>query len=228
MIRRAKMRPLLLAGLTIAGIISTAVAGISGEIVNGLRVLSNQDINSKNITLYRGDYVVFPVAEGESRTLEVKGLDINQAFPSKEKDKSYVKFKKTGEYDYTYGQIKGKITVIEYEQPNYHAVNAQQAKEIITNISPLIIDVRTPQEFAQGYIEGAMLLPVQNIQREYGKIADYKDKPVLIYCATGNRSTVAAKILIDNGFKNIYNMLYGIAEWEKNGYPVVKESANAK
>jgi rhodanese-related sulfurtransferase len=39
---------------------------------------------------------------------------------------------------------------------------------------------------------------------------------------------VAAKILIDNGFKNIYNMLYGIAEWEKNGYPVVKGSVKAK
>lgn len=224
------MRTLLLAGLMIAGIITAAVdeIEISGEIVNGLRVLSNQDISSKNITLYRGDYVVFPVAEGNSKTLEVKELKIKQVFPPKEGEKNYVKFSKIGEYDYTYGAVNGNIKVVEYEQPNYHAVNAQQAKEIIANISPLILDVRTPQEFAQGYIKGAMLLPVQNIQREYGKIADYKDKPVLIYCATGNRSTVAAKLFIDNGFKNIYNMLYGIAEWEKNGYPVVKGSAKAK
>ena len=222
MIRRAKMRTLLLAGLMIAGMLSTAAAEISGDIVNGLRVLKNEDISSKNITLYRGDYVVFPAAEGESRTLEVKGLEIKHEFPPKEGAKNYVKFKKTGEYDFTYGTVKGTITVVEYEQPNYHAVTAQEAKEVIANISPLILDVRTPLEYAEGYIEGAMLLPVQVIQREYGKIADYRDKPVLIYCATGNRSTVAAKVLIDNGFKNIYNMRYGIAEWQKNGFPVVK------
>jgi len=221
MIRRAKMRTLL-AGLMIAGMISSAAAEISGEIVNGLRVLKNEDVSSKNITLYRGDYVVFPVSEGESRTLEVKGLEIKHDFPPKEGAKNYVKFKKTGEYDFTYGTVKGTITVVEYEQPNYHAVTAQEAKEVIANISPLILDVRTPLEYAEGYIEGAMLLPVQVIQREYGKIADYRDKPVLIYCATGNRSTVAAKVLIDNGFKNIYNMRYGIAEWQKNGFPVVK------
>ncbi len=216
------MRTLLLACLMIAGLLSAAAAEISGEIVSGLRVLKNEDVSSKNITLYRGDYVVFPVTEGESRTLEVKGLEIKHDFPPKEGGKNYVKFKKTGEYDFTYGAVKGKITVVEYDQPNYHAVNAQEAKEIIANISPLILDVRTPMEYAEGYIEGAMLLPVQNIQREYGKIVDYKDKPVLIYCATGNRSTVTSKILIDNGFKNIYNMRYGIAEWQNNGFPVVK------
>lgn len=222
------MKTILLTGLMIAGMISTAAAEISGEIINGLRVLNNADISSKSITLYRGDYVVFPAAEGESRTLEVKGLEIKHDFPPKEGDKNYVKFKKTGDYDYTYGSVKGKITVIEYEQPNYHSVNAKEAKEIIANISPLILDVRTPMEFAQGYIEGALLLPVQNIQRDYVKIVDYKDKPVLIYCATGNRSTVTSKILIDNGFKNIYNMRYGIAEWQKNGFPVAKGSSATK
>ncbi|HXK49838.1 MAG TPA: hypothetical protein PKW56_05180, partial [Clostridiales bacterium] len=74
------MKTLLLAVLMIAGMISAAAAEISGEIVNGLRVLSNEDVSSKNITLYRGDYVVFPEAEGESRTLEVKGLEIKHEF----------------------------------------------------------------------------------------------------------------------------------------------------
>ncbi len=212
----------------IAGLISAAAAEISGEIVNGLRVLKNEDVNSKNITLYRGDYVVFPSVEGESRTLEVKGLEIKHDFPPKEGAKNYVKFKKTGEYDFTYGTVKGKIKVVEYEQPNYHAVNAQEAKEIIANISPLILDVRTPMEYDQGHIEGSILIPVQVIQSEYTKIADHKDKPVLIYCATGNRSTVTAKILIDNGFKNIYNMRYGITEWQKNGFPIVKGTVNAE
>jgi rhodanese-related sulfurtransferase len=50
----------------------------------------------------------------------------------------------------------------------------------------------------------------------------YRNQDVLIYCATGNRSTVAAKILIDHGFKRIFNLRQGISGWEREQYPVVK------
>ena len=203
-------------------------AEISGKIINGLRILTNEEVSSKAVTLYRGDYAVFPVKEGESKTLKVEDLKIDHLFPAEEGKKNYVKFKKTGEFEFTYGKIKGKVNVIEYTQANYKAVNAKEAKEIIANISPLILDVRTLGEYNRGFIEGSKLLPVQNIQREYTKLLDYKDKPILIYCATGNRSTVAARILINNGFKNIYNMRYGIAEWARSGYPVAKIKSKVK
>lgn len=45
---------------------------------------------------------------------------------------------------------------------------------------------------------------------------------ILVYCATGNRSTVAAKILIDNGFKRIFNLRQGISGWERDKHPVVQ------
>ncbi|NOR44560.1 MAG: hypothetical protein GQ534_03160 [Candidatus Delongbacteria bacterium] len=197
---------------------------VSGKIVNGLRILTPEEVSAKVITLYRGDYVVFPTKKSESKTLVVDGLKIKQVFPAEEGKKNYVKFKKTGLYEFKYDDIKGNINVIEYTQANYKAVNAKEAKEIIANISPLILDVRTMGEYNRGFIEGSKLLPVQNIQREFTKLLDYKDKPILIYCATGNRSTVAARILIQNGFKNIYNMRYGIAEWARSGYPVKKNS----
>jgi rhodanese-related sulfurtransferase len=54
------------------------------------------------------------------------------------------------------------------------------------------------------------------------EIAGHKDKDLLIYCATGNRSTVAAKILIDNGFKRIFNLRQGISGWEREKFPVVQ------
>lgn len=198
-------------------------ADISGKVVDGLRILSPEEVSSKAITVYRGDYVVFPTAEGESKTLLVEGMKIKQVFPAKRGKKNYVKFKKTGLYEFEYGGDTGEISVIEYEQASYRAVTAEEAKGIIANISPLLLDVRTPQEYTRdGFIEGSIFLPVQVIQREYTKLLDYKDKPILIYCATGNRSTVAAKILIDKGFKNIYNMRYGLAEWKSRRYPVQK------
>ena len=217
------MKFILLSFLLFASATNIIAAEITGEIVNGLRILTTEEVSAKVITLYRGDYVVFPTKKNESKTLAVDGLKIKQVFPAEEGKKNYVKFKKTGLYEFKYDNIKGKINVIEYTQANYKAVNAKEAKEIIANISPLILDVRTLGEYNRGFIEGSKLLPVQNIQREFTKLLDYKDKPILIYCATGNRSTVAARILINNGFKNIYNMRYGIAEWARSGYPVAKK-----
>jgi rhodanese-related sulfurtransferase len=55
-----------------------------------------------------------------------------------------------------------------------------------------------------------------------GELAVYRDRDVVIYCATGNRSTVAAKILLDAGFERVYNIRYGIVDWWKNHLPVVR------
>lgn len=196
-------------------------ADISGKVLNGLRVLAPEEVASQVLTVYRGDYVVFPVVDGESTALLVPGLNILHVFPAEKGEKNYVKFKHTGSYAFAYGESKGEIRVIEYQQASYRAVGAEEAKEILANISPLLLDVRTPEEYARdGFIAGATLLPVQVLQREYTRLLDYQEQPVLIYCATGNRSTVAAKILIDRGFKHIYNVRYGLVEWKARGFPV--------
>ncbi|WP_457576023.1 rhodanese-like domain-containing protein [Desulfomarina sp.] len=197
---------------------------ISGQVINGLRILSESELARGSIRLYRGDYVVFPADEKEQKTLTIEGLKIHHTFPPEKGQKKYVKFKQTGHYPFQFGDIHGTVEIIEFAGTNYRPVTAEEARKIITNISPLILDVRTPGEYRRdGYIENSILLPVQVIQHEYVKLLDHKGKPILIYCATGNRSTVAAKILIDKGFKNIYNMRYGIAEWKYRGFPVVKE-----
>ena len=75
-------------------------------------------------------------------------------------------------------------------------------------------------EYATGRLENSTLIPVQELQQRYTELARYKDENIFIYCATGNRSTVAAKILIDNGFTRIHNLRYGLFDWADNGYPV--------
>jgi rhodanese-related sulfurtransferase len=52
--------------------------------------------------------------------------------------------------------------------------------------------------------------------------AGHAQRPILICCATGNRSTVAAKILIDRGVQRVYNLRPGIAGWERENLPVVR------
>ncbi len=78
----------------------------------------------------------------------------------------------------------------------------------------LLLDVRTPEEFMQGHIPGAKLIPVQVLEQEIKQIEAYKDKPVIVYCRSGNRSRTASRILAKHGFKIIYDMDGGIRQWK--------------
>jgi rhodanese-related sulfurtransferase len=82
--------------------------------------------------------------------------------------------------------------------------------------------VRTPAEFKAGHLPHAVLIPVQELQRRIGELAAYRNKDILVYCATGNRSTVASKILIDQGFTNIANLRNGIVDWQRRNYPMTR------
>ena len=82
----------------------------------------------------------------------------------------------------------------------------------------LIVDVRTPQEFASGRIPGAVLFPYDQIK---GKAADFAalvgkvgaDRPIVVYCRSGRRSALAAKSLADLGYRNVVDF-GGIDRWK--------------
>lgn len=71
----------------------------------------------------------------------------------------------------------------------------------------LLIDVRTPQEVAEGTAPGAINIPLQEIPQ---RLAEFpKDKDLLIFCRSGKRSMAASNILIQNGYEKVYNVLGG-------------------
>lgn len=82
-----------------------------------------------------------------------------------------------------------------------------------------ILDVRTQEEYDAGHIKGSTRIPVQELDEALNKIP--RDKKILVYCRTARRSAQASEILVNNGFKEIYNMKGGIVEWTKEGYEVV-------
>ena len=99
-------------------------------------------------------------------------------------------------------------------------VSAEKAHEMIKTKDLVLLDVRTLSEYKQAHIEGTVIIPVQTLQAGYDKIIDSKDKPVLIYCRSGNRSVTASNILLEKGFKDVYNMEGGIKAWIKAGFPI--------
>lgn len=76
-------------------------------------------------------------------------------------------------------------------------------KEWITD-GALIVDVRTPQEFAAGNYKGSINIPLADIEKNLNKFGA-KDRKIIVYCRTGNRSGQAKKILESHGFTNILN-----------------------
>lgn len=83
-----------------------------------------------------------------------------------------------------------------------------------------VVDVRTPQEFAQGHVPGAINLPVEEVARWADTLP--KDKPVYLYCRSGNRSRQAAAYLKGKGYTNLYNVEGGVLAIESAGYPLVR------
>lgn len=77
----------------------------------------------------------------------------------------------------------------------------------------LVIDVRSEEEYDAGHVKHAINIPLDGIEAEIGRIADYKDEAVVLICNTGNKSGQAAQILVDNGFTNVYNA-EGVKDFE--------------
>lgn len=80
--------------------------------------------------------------------------------------------------------------------------------------------MRTQEEYDEGHIKGSTLIPVQELDKRLSEIP--RDTKMLVYCRAGHRSAQASEILVNNGFKEVYNMKGGIEEWIKAGYEVVK------
>ena len=77
------------------------------------------------------------------------------------------------------------------------------ATEIYERTNALLIDVRTPEEYRENHIEGAVNIPVYEIDNIKNEIID-PNKVILVYCKTGKRSKIVKQILIQNGYKNVH------------------------
>ena len=84
-------------------------------------------------------------------------------------------------------------------------ITSAQALEMMAAGDVVILDVRTPQEFAQGHIEGAVLIPVDEIETLAPTLLPDKGQTLLVYCRSGARSHQAALILINLGFTSVYD-----------------------
>jgi len=100
-------------------------------------------------------------------------------------------------------------------------MNVSEFSKKITESDVVILDVRTPGEFAEGYIEGAQNIDFQSGNFENEIAALDKNVTYAVYCRSGNRSGQAAKIMHDAGFHDLYNLDGGVIDWTSEGMLLV-------
>jgi rhodanese-related sulfurtransferase len=102
------------------------------------------------------------------------------------------------------------------------SVNTLQATMMINKEDALVLDVREPAEFNAGHILNARNIPLGELEKRAGELSRWKDKPIVIACATGNRSSSALGVLKKQGYERAVNLAGGFAAWQQAGLPVGK------
>jgi sulfur-carrier protein adenylyltransferase/sulfurtransferase len=98
-------------------------------------------------------------------------------------------------------------------------LDSARAREFIADDSPVIVDVREREEWDEGHLPGAVHVPRGHLESRIERAVADKSQPVLLYCASGNRSAFAAKTLEELGYERVASLAGGFTDWKRNGLP---------
>lgn len=108
------------------------------------------------------------------------------------------------------------------DQPAYGLVTPEQAVELANDADVTVIDVRTPDEYAEGHIEGARLIDLSSTTFADDVAALDPDGEYLVYCRSGNRSAQAVDIMAQLGVTQVWDMEGGVIAYAQAGLPLVR------
>lgn len=97
-------------------------------------------------------------------------------------------------------------------------INGSQTSKM-QDAGALILDVREPSEWAQGHIEGAVLIPLGELASRVNELPQNRD--IIVVCRSGNRSAKGRDLLLSAGFQRVTSMTGGMNQWVAEGYPVI-------
>ena len=101
-------------------------------------------------------------------------------------------------------------------------IDKERAKILVSAKNALVLDVRSLQEWQNGHLSNAKHLELMNLEKDIGKILNYKKSTIMLYCQSGNRSEQALKILKTLGYTNVINLGGLLEAQELLGEEIVK------
>ncbi|KJV36828.1 hypothetical protein VI08_02755 [Luteibacter yeojuensis] len=100
------------------------------------------------------------------------------------------------------------------------------ATRMAAHDAPVLLDVRTPAEYRDGHLAGALNVPVDEVRARSGAIGARRDQELVVYCKSGKRAARARDTLQSLGYTNVH-LLEGSADaWRADGRPLVQERPN--
>ena len=100
-------------------------------------------------------------------------------------------------------------------------VNTAEATHLINREDAMVVDVREPAEYGAGHILGAKNVPLSRVG-DAAELAKRKEKPLIVYCDSGDRASKALAVLKKQGFTRVVNLSGGLGGWQQAGLPVEK------
>jgi rhodanese-related sulfurtransferase len=99
-----------------------------------------------------------------------------------------------------------------------------QATLLMNREDALVLDVRETGEWSSGHITGARHITLAQLEKRMSEIEKFKDRPIIVVCATGNRSSSACGQLKKGGFEKVFSLGGGISGWSEANLPLTKKS----
>jgi sulfur-carrier protein adenylyltransferase/sulfurtransferase len=113
-------------------------------------------------------------------------------------------------------------------KPQVREIDVADARQLLDSAeAPVLVDVRERNEWNQGHIPGAVLIPLGELESRIAEAAPDRSRPVILYCASGRRSAVGAQRLEELGYDEAVNVAGGFNRWAELGYPSQLESSLA-
>ena len=104
----------------------------------------------------------------------------------------------------------------------FRDIKPQEAVSLINHQGALVLDVREDKEYHEGHVLNARLIPYGLLDERLQELEDYRERPLVVYCRTGQRSARACALLRNQGFTQVYKLSGGILAWRSADLPVVK------
>lgn len=119
--------------------------------------------------------------------------------------------------------ISGAMLIASFLRGGGKGISVPEATLLINREDALVLDVRETSEWSAGHIVNARHIALGQLDKRLSEIDKYKDRPVIVCCASGNRSSSACGSLKKAGFEKVFNLSGGIGAWTDAGLPVTKK-----
>jgi rhodanese-related sulfurtransferase len=102
-------------------------------------------------------------------------------------------------------------------------VDSEALKQaMLSETPPLLLDVRTPKEFAQGHLRDALSMPSDSVEARIKELEPYRDRTIVVYCEVGVKSLRVSKLLLSKGFDHVLHYQGGMRAWKGAKGEIVK------